>query len=83
MAMITGLLVDDDPNMLLILDRFCERYNICCDKAENGEQAIKNLKENPNSYNFILTDIEMPLKDGYAVVQYCHDNCEDLPIFMM
>ncbi len=81
MCQLTGLFVDDDPNILAILNRFCEHYNICFDQAENGEQAIENLKK--NSYNFVLTDIQMPLLDGYAVVQYCHDNCKDLLIFVM
>ena len=81
MTMFTGLLVDDDPHMLQILARFCEHHDICFDLAENGEQAINKLQK--NSYNFILTDIQMPVVDGYAVVQFCQDNCKDLPIFVM
>lgn len=42
-------------------------------EAENGEEAINLMKENPA--DIILTDIEMPFVDGLHLIQWVKENC--------
>ncbi len=39
-----------------------------CEEAINGEQAIEKLRN--NSYDLILMDIEMPVRNGLETTQY-------------
>ena len=40
------------------------------DVFENGKEAIDHLKANPDAYNMVLTDLEMPVMDGWEVIKY-------------
>ncbi|MHA1619911.1 MAG: response regulator [Promethearchaeota archaeon] len=81
MVILTGLLVDDNPKILQILAQFCEHEGMCFDLAENGKCAIELLKK--GNYDFVLTDVQMPILNGFGLAQYCHDSCFGLPVFLM
>ena len=40
------------------------------DVFENGKLAIEQLEANPDAYNMVLTDLEMPVMDGWEVIKY-------------
>jgi signal transduction histidine kinase/CheY-like chemotaxis protein/ribosomal protein S6 len=44
-----------------------EKLEIEC--AENGIQAVRMYKENPNSYDLIFMDVQMPEMDGYEATR--------------
>ena len=46
-----------------------ERTNITVDIAENGTAAVKIFRENPEKYNLIIMDIQMPEMDGYQATK--------------
>lgn len=60
----TLLIADDDKAILnLLSDFFCEYgYNVLL--ARDGEEAVKLYKENFDKISLVLTDIDMPKKDG-------------------
>ena len=41
-----------------------KRYNIYADVVSSGTEAVERI-HNGQSYDLILMDIEMPIKDGY------------------
>ena len=63
------LLVDDQSfnlDALMVILKYSvgmdsKKY---CDKALSGEQALNMVEENPNLYNLILMDCNMPEMDG-------------------
>jgi signal transduction histidine kinase/CheY-like chemotaxis protein len=59
------LLVDDNHINQVVLQGLLETYSVASDLAENGLIAIKKLKENNSSYDFIFMDCQMPVMDGY------------------
>jgi signal transduction histidine kinase len=76
------LLVDDSPDMLrFLVDQLSDAYNISL--AGNGEEGLARAKsEHPD---LILSDIVMPVKDGY---QLCRELKEDpqtstIPIILL
>lgn len=58
------LIVDDDIRNIYSLTNFLEEEGMECITAENGQEAIKYLKEQ-GDINIILMDIMMPVMDGF------------------
>ncbi|EKD28124.1 MAG: hypothetical protein ACD_79C00422G0009 [uncultured bacterium] len=61
------LVVDDDPNLLELMSQILTIYEINCDTAINGEDALTKLEN--KFYDIIVTDIKMPVMDGTELVK--------------
>ena len=70
------ILVADDSEVIRIFVKkiFDEKYELAF--AENGEVALNIIKEHQtdNRIKAILLDLNMPVKDGFAVLDYLKDN---------
>ena len=57
------------------------------DVAENGLQAVEKFKENPNKYDVIVMDVQMPEMDGYEATRAIRSlelsRAKDIPIIAM
>ncbi|MCT7982802.1 response regulator transcription factor [Laspinema sp. A4] len=61
------LLIDDDPNLILLVKDYLEFRGYEVTTAENGREALDILeKEMPD---MIICDVMMPEMDGYAFVE--------------
>ena len=61
------LLIDDDPNLTLLVKDYLEFQGYNVNTAENGREALKSLEsELPD---MIVCDVMMPEMDGYALVE--------------
>lgn len=58
----TALVVDDEPEICEILTEYLESCGISVDIACNGQAALQKIK--PDKYDFIITDIKMPVMCG-------------------
>jgi DNA-binding NarL/FixJ family response regulator len=66
------LLIDDDPNLVLLVKDYLELRGYKVVTAENGREALKVLaKETPD---MIICDVMMPEMDGYSFVKHVRDN---------
>ena len=64
------LIVDDDPVQRRLLEAIVEKSGFQTVSAENGEQALTILEQNPSSYfDLIILDLVMPNLDGMGVLQ--------------
>ncbi len=66
------LLIDDDPNLILLVKDYLEFRGYEVTTAENGQEALSILKQ--LSPNMIICDIMMPEMDGYTFVQHIREN---------
>jgi len=66
---ITVLLVEDVEINREIFVSLLEETNINIEIAENGLIAVQKFKENPDKYNMIIMDIQMPEMDGYVATR--------------
>lgn len=57
---------DNLENQELMKDIF-EMFDCQFDIVENGEEALKKYQS--NSYDLVILDIQMPIKDGYEVAR--------------
>ena len=64
------LIVDDDPVQRRLLEAVVEKSGFETACAENGEQALAILQENPSThFDLIILDLVMPNLDGMGVLQ--------------
>jgi len=77
------LLVEDNEMNRDIIHSLLETTSIKITNAYNGEMAIKLYKENPNKYNLILMDIQMPIMDGYEATKIIRENDSNIPIITL
>lgn len=61
------LLIDDDPNLILLVKDYLEFRGYEVITAENGREALEVLSE--DIPDMIICDIMMPEMDGYALVE--------------
>ena len=66
------MLVDDDPNLILLVKDYLEfrGYNVIT--AENGRHALEKLEEEVP--DLIICDVMMPEMDGYTLVQHIRED---------
>lgn len=77
------LLVDDDPNLILLVKDYLEFRGYSVITAENGQDALNKIGAiHPD---MIICDVMMPQMDGYAFVQQVRDRPETewIPILFL
>ncbi|MCU0567485.1 MAG: response regulator transcription factor [Oculatellaceae cyanobacterium Prado106] len=66
------LLIDDDPNLILLVKDYLEFRGYEVVTAENGQEALEVLdKDTPD---MIICDVMMPQMDGYSLVEHVRKN---------
>lgn len=66
------LLIDDDPNLILLVQDYLEFRGYSVITAENGREALEILKEEVP--DMIICDVMMPEMDGYTFVKNVREN---------
>lgn len=66
------LLIDDDPNLILLVKDYLEFRGYQVVTAENGREALDILEA--KTPDMIICDVMMPEMDGYAFVQHVREN---------
>ncbi|MBI5178998.1 MAG: response regulator [Nitrospinae bacterium] len=66
------LLVDDDRIMRILFREHIAKMDVEILEAENGKDAIVQLEE--HTPHIIITDIIMPVMDGFALLEYLRKN---------
>ena len=81
------LLADDVDINLEIVVSLLESTNIMIDTAKSGKEAIDAYKANPERYDLILMDIQMPEIDGLQATEVIRNldfsNSATIPIIAM
>lgn len=61
------LVIDDDIRQLGIIKEMLRRNHASCDCCQDCRELVAKLRE--NSYDILLTDIQMPDMDGFAALE--------------
>ncbi len=67
MTNIRLLIVEDDPNLGLILKEYLELKNFKADLAVDGVEGLKLFSK--NKYDLCILDIMLPKKDGFTLAR--------------
>jgi DNA-binding response OmpR family regulator len=58
------LIVDDEPALLGLLQRYLERLGYAVDVAETPQAALAHFESDPGKYACIVTDLKLPGMSG-------------------
>ena len=77
------LVVDDEPDLVMMVRKNLEKQGYKVEVAYNGVEAMEKVKANPP--DAIVLDVMMPEKDGYEVCAELKEDekYEDIPIVML
>ena len=74
---------DSEMNRSILMDMLEDAYEII--EAENGNEAVRILKQHATEIDLVLLDIVMPEMDGFGVLDVMNQNnwIEDIPVIMI
>jgi CheY-like chemotaxis protein len=75
------LIVDDDPDIRLLLATALRQKTLTVEEAIDGRQAIELLRE--NSYAVVLLDLMMPHVNGLAVLDAIKADLPNPPVVLV
>lgn len=83
MTMNNILIIDDNIGLLEPLATVVGTHLKDCHvlTAHNGEEGIATINSLP--LTLILTDLNMPVVDGYGVIAHRNKSCPQIPLFVM
>jgi len=67
-----ALIVDDEPGQLSLTVEVAKSMSFEIETAENGKQALEKLKN--FNFDIVLTDIQMPIADGFELIKTIRNN---------
>ncbi|MHA2280408.1 MAG: response regulator [Promethearchaeota archaeon] len=65
----TILIVDDEPDIVNLTEKFLKLGDFDTITSNNAKEAMKMVEENYNRIALILLDIMMPGRSGYSVLE--------------
>ena len=77
------LVMDDERDVLLIIKRSLERWGYMVDTFTDATKALDHLKSNPDAYNLIISDIRMPLMNGFEFIAAIKQFVPSTKVFLM
>ncbi len=82
---VKALLVDDNEINRQIAKELLEQAGINVEMATNGLEAVNLVNGNPNYYDIVLMDVQMPEMDGITATKIIREtfSANDLPIVAM
>ncbi|OGS18862.1 MAG: hypothetical protein A2219_07090 [Elusimicrobia bacterium RIFOXYA2_FULL_50_26] len=75
------MIVDDEPDILLVLGEFLSNEGFKVLTAKSGQQAIEKLKE--HNIDMLLLDMAMPNMNGIETLREVHKGAPHLPVIMI
>ena len=63
------LIVDDEPQIRLIVKKYAEFEGYKVTQAANGAEAVDLCKTPENNFDIIIMDVMMPVVDGFAATE--------------
>jgi DNA-binding response OmpR family regulator len=75
------LLAEDDPNFGPFLQTYLHAKGYSCYLTRNGDEALDAFLT--GNYNFVITDVMMPSKDGFSLVKAIRKRDATVPILFI
>jgi len=78
----TILLVEDEIQVMLVAKDMLEELGFTVIEASNGKQALELYHNNAADITLVMTDIGMPVMDGYALFRELKELNSELPVII-
>jgi DNA-binding NtrC family response regulator len=77
------LIVDDEPNVRLMLSTALQSVGYEVALAEDGERALAQLENPKNGIDLVLLDLLMPRMDGMTLLSRLRDSGSIVPVVIL
>jgi len=77
------LLVEDQDSVRDMMISMLERLGYKAESCASGLEALDFLRENPDQFDLVITDHNMPKMTGLELVQQIHIDMPDLPFILL
>jgi CheY-like chemotaxis protein len=77
------LVVDDEAIVRRLVRRVLEREGVSVLEAEDGEKGLRLVQEHARELALVITDLVMPVIDGFEVAEVLSIFQPDLPVLAM
>ena len=75
----SALIIDDDPAIVALIMETLSQFGFICAGASNAAEALQFGRE-LKSMDLIITDIKMPLEDGFQLIHQLKEQGIDCPM---
>lgn len=75
------LVIDDEPSVVSMLERFIQRLKHDVVTASDGDEGLRNFTDCPA--DLVITDILMPHKEGFETIRELRQLCPHVKIVAM
>ncbi|NJL62601.1 MAG: response regulator [Methylacidiphilales bacterium] len=75
------LIVEDEAQIAGFIDKGLKKKGFQTTIASNGEEALQILED--NLFDLLLLDIQLPIKDGWSVLEELRSQKNLIPIIVM
>ena len=79
--MTTVLIVDDEPDIVILLQLALETAGYTTVQASDGEEALAVIRA--HDPDLVLLDVMMPVMDGWRTLELLNENGEHPPVIMV
>ena len=77
------LMIEDNESVAQMMDMFFEKEKWDYTNAYDGEEGLKFFKEEPNSWDIITLDLNLPKMDGMEVARHIRETSATVPLIML
>jgi PAS domain S-box-containing protein len=77
------LFVDDEPEIVKLGRRVLERFGYRVTTADNGDEALEIIRNDPGAFDVLVSDQTMPHKTGLVLAEEVRTIRGRLPIILM
>lgn len=75
------LLAEDDPNLGTLLSEYLTAKGFDVTLCKDGDEGLKAFSQ--NTFDFIILDVMMPLKDGFTLAREIRNVNKEVPILFL
>lgn len=75
------LVVEDDPNLRMLLNDYLELMQFQVDTASDGEQGLEKTKR--GDYDLYILDVMLPRMDGFTLASHIREKDASTPIIFL
>ncbi len=76
------LLVEDEPQLILVAKNLMKALGFTVFEAANGREALELYRKNAEYITMVVTDLGMPVMDGYELIRELKSIDPELPVIV-